>query len=148
MLEVSECPCLLVASRFTDSSTTDPNLTSRQSSSTCQLPTMGGTKYIGWEALMPCEHLNTPEDCRREDCPFSHDESLSQPCFKQACKHLRSTEGCPLREQCPFSHEPSGPTESRTLEQGNRKATHRAIKNTVFAPGPQNRGPPLAVAKK
>ena len=71
-----------------------------------------------------------------------------QSCFKQACKHPRSPEGCPLGEQCPFSHEPCGPTEPRTLKQGNGKTTHRATENTVFTPGPQNRGPPLAVAKK
>jgi hypothetical protein len=46
------------------------------------------------------------------------------------------------------SHEPSGPTEPRTLKRSNSKTTHRATKNTVFAPGPRNRGPPLAVVRK
>ncbi|OCK88910.1 uncharacterized protein K441DRAFT_300498 [Cenococcum geophilum 1.58] len=97
---------------------------------------------------MPCKHVNTPEGCRRGNCPFSHDESLLQSCFKQACKHPRSPEGCPLGEQYPFSHEPSSPTEPRTLKQGNSKTIHRATKNTIFAPGPRNRGQPLAVARK
>ncbi|OCL14224.1 hypothetical protein AOQ84DRAFT_435816 [Glonium stellatum] len=109
---------------------------------------MGGTRYIGWEALMPCKHLNTPQGCYREDCPFSHNESLLQSCFKQACKHLASPEGCPLGEECPFSHKLSSSTEPRTLEQGKSKSPHLATRNTTLASGARQRDHPFTIAKK